>query len=284
MSTLNVNDIKDKKKSSIIFSWKSNDFYNLLKSCDDDDDVKITLKYLNNKDTYILEAGCGLGRVVKYLYDLGFKNVRGIELDKDSVDFLNCNFPELNVIHGNILCLPYKKKSFDIVLSYGVIEHFLHGPDKPMKSMYEILKPGGLAIITVPSFNILRMGAYFFSFLDVRKYGFIRRLFNKKPLHCNGKRFSYYIDPQYGKFFEYRFTKKQFEDICIRNGFEIIESVPTSNIDGLFHLFGSNLVTFKDWKFNVSKLGSLINKFLSIVPFLHNHMHACVVRKPNNND
>lgn len=274
-----MNQINKVEAKSIAFKWNPNDFDALLKSCDFDDGVKITLKYLDNKNAKILEAGCGIGRVVKYLYDNGFTDVNGIEIDKDAVDFQNTFFPELKVKHANVLALPYPNNFFDVILSYGVIEHFPDGPDAPMKAMNNALKTGGIAIVTVPSFNKIRQIKYFYRLFDVRKYNVIRKLFGKNILKKNGKRFSFYIDPQYGNFYEYRMTRRQFEHVCKRNGFKIIESVPISHVDVLFHEFGSPLVAFKEWKFKLSKSGKLVNKLLSMIPFLHNHMHACVLKK-----
>lgn len=268
-----------KSQQSIVFSWQKEDFDSLLKSCDLDDEVQITLQYLHDKNANILEAGCGLGRVVKYLHNKGFVNVNGIELDFNSVNFLNNYYPELNVVHGDILNLPYGKNSFDIVLSYGVIEHFWNGPEQPLKALFDIIKPGGMAIVTVPSFNNLRKIRYLLDLLDPRKNKAIRKLFKKKSLLRNGKRFSYYIDPQYGKFFEYRFTPHQFESICKNSGFEIIKSVPIAHIDGLFHSFGKPLVKFENWKFSLSRFGYFVNTIFSKIPFLHNHMHMCVLKK-----
>ena len=264
---------------SIVFSWRHEDFKNLLKSCDNDDEVQISLDYLHDKNAKILEAGCGLGRVVKYLHDKGFTHVSGIELNTDAVTYLNSYFPELDIIQGDILNLPYPKESFDVVLSYGVIEHFQQGPQEPLLALYHVLKPGGMAIITVPSFNIVRRISYFLRFFDIRKYPAIRKFFGKKPLVRNKKRFSYYIDPQIGDFFEYRFTPHQFEKLCTKAGFSIVASKPIAHIDGLFHSFGPPLVYFKDWSFSLSWLGNALNKLFSLIPFFHNHMHLCVLKK-----
>ncbi len=272
----------NENKKSIVFSWQHNEFDQLLKSCERTDDVAITLKYLKNKNWKILETGCGLGRVVKYLYDKGLKNIYGIEINQDSVAWLNKSFPDLNIEHGDILNMKYPLNSFDMVLSYGLIEHFPDGPDAPLNALYNVLKPGGIGIITVPSFNLLRRISYALSFIDPRKNNLVRKAFSKPHRKWNRKRFSYYIDPQRGNFFEYRFTPKQFETVCKRAGFDIIESTPIAHIDGLFHSVFRPFVSFKNWEFKVSKSGVLLNKLFKKVPFLHNHMHACVVRKPVN--
>lgn len=182
--------------------------------------------------------------------------------------------------------MPYSKGYFDRILSYGVIEHFPDGPDIPLSKLYDALAPGGIATITVPSFNIVRKIGYFFSFfnivrfLDFKKNDFIRRLFNKKPypIKKNGKRFGYYINPQYGGFFEYRLTKKQFENLCKKMGFEILESLPFNHIDGLYHCFG-RLFFSKDKR--IRRFGNIANKIMRKIPYFHNHMHACVLKKPN---
>ena len=272
-------DIQKEKVVSTVFSWEQEDFKALLESCKKDRAIKITLDYLKNKNVSVLEAGCGLGRVVKYLSDLGFKNVSGVEINKDPVNYLNNLYPELNIINGDILNLPYKNNFFDVVLSYGVVEHFIDGPDEAMKSIFNVLKSGGIAIITVPSFNLLRRLKYNLSFLDLRKNYFVRKIFGKKLLNKNGKKDSYYIEPQYGRFFEYRFTPRQFELICKKAGFEIIKSVPFAHIDGLFHSVSRYLVSFSNWKFKVTNIGKSINFLFKKIPFFHNHMHLCVLKK-----
>ena len=89
-------------KETVIFDWDQHQFAQMLKNCEVDDEVSMTLKYLNNKDARILEAGCGLGRVVKFLHDKGYSNVAGLELSKDSVDWLNNNQPDLEIICGDV--------------------------------------------------------------------------------------------------------------------------------------------------------------------------------------
>lgn len=169
---------------SVIFSWKPQDFDMLLKSCEIDDEVQLTLRYLPNKNAKILEAECGLGCIVKFLCKQGYKNVVGVEYDQAAVDFLRTHHVELNVVQGDVLVLPYR-------------------PHAPLKAMYDVLRPQGMAIVTVPSFNVIRRLLYTVHFFDVRKYSLMRRLFKKKPLTRNKKRYSYYIEPQYGPFLNF---------------------------------------------------------------------------------
>ena len=48
----------------------------------------------------VLEVGPGMGVLTKYLLDYGHDDVTAVEIDEESVDYLNHNFPSL---HGRIL-------------------------------------------------------------------------------------------------------------------------------------------------------------------------------------
>lgn len=277
-------------KATVIFDWDGLKFEQMLKTCAISDDVIITLKHLNDKNARILEAGCGLGRIVRFLKDKGYKNVAGIELSKDSVDWLHQHQPDLEVACGDVLDMPYPDNSVDVMLSYGVIEHFYYdGPWVPLKAMHKKMKPGAIGIITVPSFNFMRRIFYAFSFLDPRKNNFIRKLCGKKPLHRNKKKFGFHInpefkedcaDPEYKDFYEYRMTKRQFKRVCKESGFEILSTQPIAHIDGFMHCFGQKLVKHKDYEFHASPMGAFLNRLFSWIPYFHNHMQLCVVKKP----
>jgi len=103
----------DGRKLQYRFYMESRPNWLALKRCDWDETVQLTLKYLHDKNEKVLEAGCGLGRVVKYLHDRGFKQMSGIEVNNATVDFLNTFHPELDIRQGNILRLPYPNNTFD---------------------------------------------------------------------------------------------------------------------------------------------------------------------------
>lgn len=275
---------------SVMFEWDPDEFSYLLESCKYDDGVQLTLKYLTNKDNKILEAGCGSGRVVKYLNDLGYKNVYGVELNDEIVHIQNIRYPDLKIYQGNIVKLSFPDNSFDMIVSFGVIEHFPSGPEEPLQSIFRILKPNGVAVVTVPSLNTLRMCKIFFSkhfrIHNIKENKFIRKLFHKDvlPQKRNDARYRYYVYPEFGDFFEYRFKPREFEDICVKAGFEILESLPISHIDGLYNesdpIFRKLFLQYSNWSFQVSKPAHLINSLFTRVDFFHNHMHACVLKKP----
>lgn len=103
-----------------------------------------------------IEAGCGLGRYVFYLSELGI-DIEGVDFSQPAIDSLNKwkvknNF---NVVfkRGNILSLDYPDNTLSGYISLGVIEHFIEGPQKALKEVYRVLRPGGIAIISTPSIS-----------------------------------------------------------------------------------------------------------------------------------
>lgn len=148
-------------------------------------------KYFTPND-YMLEAGCGMGRFVKYYHDKGW-NIRGVDFAEKAIEKVKEVYPELQVDVGDCTNLPYKTHTFDGYLSFGVIEHMEAGPDAFLKEAYRVLKPTGKALITVPNQENI---AYF-------------KIYNKQKIEQNTE------------FFEYGFTKREFIDALTRNGFKV---------------------------------------------------------------
>ena len=127
--------------------------------------------------------------------------------------------------------------------------------------MFDILKPGGIAIVMVPSYNPVLKILNLFSYLKPQTNNFFRKLFKKEKLTRNRSKSGLHVYPifyNWKPFFEYRMTKKQFELVCMLSGFTIIESLPTLHMKTPF---------------------KLLNKILEKIPFLHNHHHVCVLKK-----
>ncbi len=267
---------------SVEFPWEPEEFQSLFEACPRHEGLSILFDYLAGKDNNvkILEAGCGIGATVRFISEKGYKKVTGIELNIAAVDFIHKAHPELNIIQGDILAMPFEDNHFDLVASYGVVEHFPKGFLDPLEALFRVLKPSGIAIITIPVLNHFRLCKHYCRkikwIIDPRKNNNIRALFRKPAI----EKPKYYIYPKENNFFEYRITPRQFKNECRMAGFEIIESKPICHIDGLYHLFKwTGLISFKDWKFSVTKAGRIVNKILKSIPSLHNHMHALILLK-----
>lgn len=276
---------------TIVFQWKQEDFQRLVESCERDEDTPYIQRYLP-KDGMVVEAGCGLGRYVKYLADRGY-DIHGLEYGGEAVRSIHEACPELRVVQGDVARLPYATESIAGMISLGVIEHFTEGCETPLAEMHRVLRRGGIAIVTVPCFNLVRRLKKFFYAHELRHYAnpvrqaklskTVRQLAGKPPVprlayNRNGK-FRYNVFPTFGAFFEYRLTKDEFEEALRRAGFTIIESAPIAHMDGIYHEFGEWLVKFRDWKFYPNAAGRALNSVLSKIPFANNHMHLCVVKK-----
>lgn len=82
---------------SVEFSWEPAEFDARVRSCRLDDGVPLALSCLPDRNARILEAGCGSGRIVKRLHDLGCWRVEGIERNEAVVCWGNGKLPELRI-------------------------------------------------------------------------------------------------------------------------------------------------------------------------------------------
>jgi SAM-dependent methyltransferase len=83
------------------------------------------------KDARILEVGCNVGRNLAVLWDAGYTNIEGIEINPHAVDLLRETFPQLSgcAIHlGPAEEVLPKLSRYYLIFTMAVLEH-IH-PDK----------------------------------------------------------------------------------------------------------------------------------------------------------
>lgn len=259
----------------------------LLASCPKDDVLPVILKHLS-KGSKLLESGCGLGRFVKYLHDCGM-DITGLEISELTCTAVRKKWPEVKIIQGDASNSPFRSNSFDGVISLGVVEHWVSGPGDPLKDIFRILKPRGVAIITVPCFNRIRrlkrkiFWDEFWRILRDFPRLIIRRNFAQLLMVNRFRRgFKYVVSPPIGRFFEYRMSRDEFAAEVLQAGFEIVEHIPLSHIDGIYHELNpfKMFIKFENWDFKVSSMGRYLDQALMKIPFLHCHMQAVVATKP----
>ena len=101
------------------------------------------------KDSNILDVGCGNGELMKYILENISNSIRGLEISKENVQ--TCIKKGLTVIEGNaeLDLSQFPNKSFDYVILSQTLQAFL----KPEKVLYELLRVGKKAIVTIPNFG-----------------------------------------------------------------------------------------------------------------------------------
>jgi SAM-dependent methyltransferase len=76
----------------------------------------------------MLELGCNVGRNLNHLYMSGYKNLGGIEINRNAVQRLRRVYPRLASVNIDIgpaeeVLSHYESRSFDVVLTMAVLEH-----------------------------------------------------------------------------------------------------------------------------------------------------------------
>ena len=115
---------------------------------------KILKKYLPDRNSRILEGGCGDGHLVDAMTHWGYKAI-GVDYAAATIEKIKVVMPVLDVRYGDVRGLEFEDNFFDGYLSLGVLEHFWQGYDDILTEMYRVLKLGGYAFVTVPCISYL---------------------------------------------------------------------------------------------------------------------------------
>ena len=104
---------------------------------------------LLEKNTRVLDVGCGDGTLMELLKNNKKINIRGIEISKNSVQ--KCIGKGLTVIEGDAEkdLIQFPDSSFDYVILSQTLQAFLN----PEQVISELLRVGKKAIVTIPNFG-----------------------------------------------------------------------------------------------------------------------------------
>ena len=104
---------------------------------------------INLSDKRLFEVGFGNGWIANFLSDKGYI-ITGIEPSASGVKIAQKAYPDLNLQVGNAYDdLQAEFGVFPVVYSVEVIEHCQY-PRKFLSTIYNLVEPGGTAIITTP--------------------------------------------------------------------------------------------------------------------------------------
>lgn len=76
-----------------------------------------------NRSSKILEVGCNVGSQLLFLQKMGFKDLCGIELNRDVVEISKSTTKNIDIIQGSALDIPFRDGYFDLVFTSGVLIH-----------------------------------------------------------------------------------------------------------------------------------------------------------------
>lgn len=162
-----------------------------------------------SKEMRILEAGCGLGRVLKHYHYQGFSIV-GIEYDRYCVETLQKEDPALPVLHASITDLPFPDRHFDVAMAFGVVGHLEKDWEKALAELRRVLRPGGLL---AASLCIHNLGREMFDLLNRLKNG-------GAGTH----------------FYTWLFEKNELPAILLDRGFTLLEHHPVTSREHLYNI------------------------------------------------
>ena len=95
----------------------------------------------------ILEAGCGAGRFTEVILASGAKVFAADLSDAVDANASNCgHFQDYFVCQADILGLPVRPETFDVVLCIGVVQH-TPDPEATMAALCRYLRPGGILLM-----------------------------------------------------------------------------------------------------------------------------------------
>ncbi len=100
----------------------------------------------------LLDVGCGLAYGTALMAQKA-KEVTGLDYDKQTIEQNKLSYPHqknLSFKQGAVPPLPFEKNSFDIITAFQFIEH-IHERSAFIQNAVEVLKPGGMMVITTPN-------------------------------------------------------------------------------------------------------------------------------------
>ncbi len=102
----------------------------------------------------VLDMGCGTGGTLDRLVE--FSEPTGVDLEPLALSLCRSRGHE-NLVLASATELPFEESSFDAALALDVLEH-IPDHEAAAREMARVLRPGGVAVVTVPAYRFLWSG------------------------------------------------------------------------------------------------------------------------------
>lgn len=125
------------------------------------DTIKFYLEHTSPDDMFkdkdVLDIGCGAAGKSLYYLSLGAKSVTGMDIvasyEKEAYALADkLGLSGFKFVVGDAANTKFDDNSFDTVIMNDAMEH-VSKPDKVLKEVYRILKPGGKLYVNFPPYN-----------------------------------------------------------------------------------------------------------------------------------
>ena len=272
-------------KSGFDGQWQSENIEKHIRNCPSTQFYPIFEKYIK-RGMKILDSGCGAGKWLFFYHRNGF-DITGLDWSRKTVDKIKTYDKAVKAVEGDARKTNFTDNEFDVVISIGTTGYDIEGPGKALAENYRILKKDGKLIITVSVLTPTRMIIYFIKRAIQRVQSFLLKRKNSKYntidelLKKQGQRDCYLMPAKDKKgyyFFEYRYTLAAFASQLKKAGFEIIESRPMFEVEGVYH----DLSPFSgkwDFEGGDAKLSLFAKIALRLFPRSFYHLALYVARK-----
>lgn len=261
-----------------------------ISHCDKYEMVNFFRKWLPEHQP-ILEAGCGSGRWVGWFIKEGWQ-ATGIDWSEACCARARELIPQARFLAGDLRDMPFADGEFGAIVSLGAVEHSAEGPFRSIKEFYRVLRPGGIAIITVPYFGLVRRMRYIICkpVMLLSHISYVRDLFGKKNGPKSIREAKKETDSRFvadfmmcetgWEFYQYQLTKPQMRRYISATGFEITQEFVEFADEGILHNFGRVAGAYNSdlGKVDLSCVGKCLRRLMPVS--VCGHMLCYLVRKP----
>lgn len=176
----------------------------------------IVLPYIKDGG-YIVDLGCGNGRVLKFLEKHKKFKYLGIDNSKNLLKLAEKNHKKRKFLQADMLKLPIKSKSADTALAIASLHHIPSKKlrEKAVQEANRILKNNGLYILT--TWNLFQP--------KYKKYIWLARIKSILSLGLYDTRDTFIPWGKSGiKRYYYAFKSEELKNLLKNNGFEILKT------------------------------------------------------------
>jgi len=198
----------------------------------------------------VLEAGCGSGKWAAWLADRGVSAV-GLDWSEALCERARREVPKASFIAGDLRAMPFDNQFFGAILALGSVEHVSEGPLQVLREFRRVLRPRGVAVVTVPFGGRLyrTLHALKWPYRSLRSSGRLRALLGKRGAHGRtraqarcGTRRDWYpesicLDGGW-TFYQYHFDRIQMRGFLKSAGLEIQDEFVSFAPEGVLSHFG----------------------------------------------